>query len=105
MGPLIPLFQTSGDICPGFQIQDGSLFVPVLPACNGFLQYTSGVSPANLFMASIAVGPFLVHIIVHNYWQDLETFSPFLTFLFNLLAELKVSVECLRMHFSLAIQI
>ena len=39
MRPLIPLFWTSGDICPGFQSQGGC-----------------GATPANLLMASMAAG-------------------------------------------------
>ena len=41
VGQLIPLFWTSGDICPGFQSQSGSphLRVPS-PACNGILRFT-----------------------------------------------------------------
>ena len=46
MGPLIPPFQTSGDVSPGF------------PAYNGFLRCTSGATPANLLMASMAGKPF-----------------------------------------------
>ena len=45
--PLIPLFWTFGDVCPGFQSQDGFL------ACNGFLRFTSGAAPADLFSASM----------------------------------------------------
>ena len=47
VGPLIPLFWTSGDVCPGFQNQGG---FPRLhassPVHNGFLRFTSGVTPA-----------------------------------------------------------
>ena len=48
MWPLIPLFWTSGDVCPGFQSQGG---FPQLcassPAHNIFLRFTSGVTPAD----------------------------------------------------------
>ena len=47
VGPLIPLFLTSGDVCPGFQSQGG---FPRLhassPVHNRFLRFTSGVTPA-----------------------------------------------------------
>ena len=47
VGPLIPLFWTSGDICPGFQSQGG---FPCLcassPVYNRFLRFTSGATPA-----------------------------------------------------------
>ena len=53
MGPLIPLFWTSGDVCPGLQNQ-GDPFCGFLPACNRFLRFTSGSTPANLLVASMA---------------------------------------------------
>ena len=34
MGPLIPLFWTSGDVCPGFQSQGGSLFCVLFHLCD-----------------------------------------------------------------------
>ena len=38
MGPLIPPFWTSCDVCPRFQIQGGFPRLPASsPACNGFL--------------------------------------------------------------------
>ena len=47
VGPLIPLFWTSGDVCPGLQSQGG---FPRLrassPVHNGFLRFTSGATPA-----------------------------------------------------------
>ena len=46
-GPLIPLFWTSGDICPGFQSQGGFPHLRASsPVYNGFLRFTSGVTPA-----------------------------------------------------------
>ena len=39
MGPLTPLFWTSGDVCPGFQSQ-------------------SGVAPADLLVANMTAEPF-----------------------------------------------
>ena len=58
VGPLIPLFKTSGDICGGFQSQGGFPRLHVLmPACNGFHRFTSGATPVDLFMASMAANP------------------------------------------------
>ena len=54
-GLLIPLFWTSGNICPGFQSQGRSLRLHTSsPAHNGFLRFTSGVTPADLLAASMA---------------------------------------------------
>ena len=55
MGPLISLFLTSGDVCPGMQSQGGSL------ACFltwVILRFTSGVTPANCIDVSMAAKPF-----------------------------------------------
>ena len=45
MGPLIPLFWTSGDVSPGFQSQG---WIPRLrtlsPACNELMRFTSGAN-------------------------------------------------------------
>ena len=47
VGPLIPLFWTSGDVCPGFQSQGGFPCLHAsLPPHNGFLRFTSSVTPA-----------------------------------------------------------
>ena len=54
MGPLIPLFWTSGDICPVFQSHGGfSHLRAYLPVHKGFLRFTSGVTPA--FSTSMGV--------------------------------------------------
>ena len=55
MGSLIPLFWISGNFSPGFQSQDVS--VRGLFASNGFLRITSGVTPAALSTAVIAIEP------------------------------------------------
>ena len=48
MGPLVPLFWTSGDVCPGFQSQGGFPCLDAsLPVHNRFLRFTSGVTPAD----------------------------------------------------------
>ena len=58
-GPLITLFWTSNDVCPGFQIQGE---FPILhawsSACNGFLTLTSDATPADLLVASMSAKPF-----------------------------------------------
>ena len=47
VGPLIPLFWSSGDVCPGFQSQGGFPHLRAsLPAHNRFLRFTSGATPA-----------------------------------------------------------
>ena len=59
VGPLIPLFWTSGDVCSGFQRQSGFL------ACYGFLRFISDATPASLLAAIIVAEPFLIHILSH----------------------------------------
>ena len=59
VGPLIPLFWTSGDVSPGFQSQGRSLAcMPLSPACNEFLRFTSCVTPADCIEVSMAAEPF-----------------------------------------------
>ena len=59
VGPLIPLFWTSGDDCPGFQSQGEFLHLCSLsPVCNGFPRFTCGVTPVDILTASMAVKPF-----------------------------------------------
>ena len=57
MGPLIPLFWTSGDVSSGFQSQSGQAtlftFGEDIYVTHG-LRFTSGVTPAYLLAASIA---------------------------------------------------
>ena len=55
MGPLIPLFWTSGDVCPGFQSKGGSL---VCFLTCVILRFTSGVTPADCIEVSMAAKPF-----------------------------------------------
>ena len=59
MGPLIPLFWTSGDVCPWFQSQGDPLLACFIALCNGFLRFSYGVTPADLLAASMAAEPFL----------------------------------------------
>ena len=59
VGPLVPLFWTSGDVCPGFQSQGGFPRLHAsLPAHNRFLRFTSGVTPAGCIEVSMAAEPF-----------------------------------------------
>ena len=59
LGPLIPLFWTSGDICPRFQNRGGFPHLyPQLPTHNIFLRFTSGATPAELLASSMAAEPF-----------------------------------------------
>ena len=55
MDPLIPLFWTSGDTCPGFQSLGGSLFVCFLTCV--ILRFTSGATPADCTEVSMATEP------------------------------------------------
>ena len=55
MGQLIPLSSTSGDICPGFQSQDGSLVCVF--ACL-ILRFISGATPADCVEVSMVAKPF-----------------------------------------------
>ena len=48
MGPLISLFWTSGNVCPGFQSQGGSLTCTL--SCLHAMD-SSGVTPADLLAA------------------------------------------------------
>ena len=56
MGPLIPLFWTSGDVCPGFQSQGGSFFACFLVCV--ILRFTSGATPADCTEVGMAAEPF-----------------------------------------------
>ena len=62
--PLIPLFQTSGDISSSFIGRVSSL-MNVLHICvTPSLRFTSGVTPADLLVASIAAKPFSsIHLL------------------------------------------
>ena len=70
MGPLIPLFWTSGDVCPGFQCQGGFPCLHAsLPVHNRFLRFIFVVTPAELLAASMAAQPFDPHTCyMYNHW-------------------------------------
>ena len=55
MGPLIPIFWTSGDVFPGFQSQGGPL---AWFLARVILRFTSGVIPADCIEVSMAAKPF-----------------------------------------------
>ena len=67
-GTLIPLFWTSGDICPGFQSQCGFYNL-----CNRFLRFTSGATPADLLAASMVTEPFRSTYLHYSHWLGLES--------------------------------
>ena len=52
MGPLKPLFWTSGDVCPGFQSQGGSL--ACFLACV-IIRFTCGATPADCIKINLFV--------------------------------------------------
>ena len=65
VGPLIPLFWTSSDVCPGFQSQDGSPhYHASLPVPNRILRIISGLMPADCMAAK----PFPSTIIENMHW-------------------------------------
>ena len=52
---------TSGDVCPGFQKQGGSLACMFSsPVCTGFLRFTSGATPTDPLS-------FLIHVLKKSY--------------------------------------
>ena len=54
-----PLFWTSGDISSEFQSHSGSSHLhALLPVHIGFLRFTSGATPANLLVATMAANAF-----------------------------------------------
>ena len=66
VGPVIPLFQS----------QDGSLYLrALLNVCNGFLRFTSGLTPVDPWTASMAAKLFDPHTCtcVYRYWWDSNT--------------------------------
>ena len=64
MGLPIPLFWTSGDVCPGFHGWIPSLDAS-FPVCNGFLRFTTGATPADLLVVSMEAEPFSIHTVAH----------------------------------------
>ena len=61
-GPLILLFCTSGDVWAQFRSQGGFPHLHAsLSACNTFLRFTFGITPADLLAASMAAKLFHPH--------------------------------------------
>ena len=51
----IPLFWTSGDVCPEFQSQGRTSHLRTsLATCSGFLRFTFGATPADLFATGLS---------------------------------------------------
>ena len=71
MGPLIPLFWTSGDVCPWIQSQGGSLFACFITCV--ILRFTSGVTPADCMEVRMQLSLFNPHTCrsVHKHWWRL----------------------------------
>ena len=60
VGPLIPLFGLMVTSVLSFKASVGSSHLhSLLPACNGILRFTSGVTPADLLVARMATELFL----------------------------------------------
>ena len=76
VGPLIPLFRISGDICLRFESQHGSsCFHALLLACNRIIRFTSGETPADISVAMHGSQDSLIHVLMNKHcgaWdQDL----------------------------------
>ena len=65
MGPLIPLFWTSDDVSSGFKARVGSALFKLSGGKHCYvthsLRFTSGVTPADLLVASMVTEPSLPH--------------------------------------------
>ena len=78
LGPLVPLFWTSGDVCSGYQSQSGqpySHLAEVYMICSR--RFISGATPFPVYMASIAAGHF-----------------PHLTEIQNVKPEMGIKIKC-----------
>ena len=64
-----------GRICPEFQKQDRSLTCALLPALDRSLRFTWSVTPANLFVASMADDP-LPHILFSYFAKTWYKMAP-----------------------------
>ena len=84
-GTWIPLFWTSGDFWvskPGWICH---LRVSP-PACNGFLRFTSGATPADLLAATMTAEPLSIHVLAHVH---------------TIIGSVRVSNSIFGFHFSL----
>ena len=72
MGPLIPLFWTSGDVSSEFQSQSQQPYSSLVEAY--VIHVPSGVTPANLLAASMAAAWLPSHLfnIPARHWWDLK---------------------------------
>ena len=74
MGPLIPLFWTSGDVSSGFQSQNGFSLIHTWQSrmsnitCS--LRFTSGATPADLLVASMAAKPISSTYLQRHWWES-----------------------------------
>ena len=76
VGPLMPLFRISGDICLRFESQHGSsCFHALLLACTRIIRFTSGETPADISVAMHGSQDILIHVLMNKHcgaWdQDL----------------------------------
>ena len=78
VGPLIPLFWTSGDVCPGFKAWVDQSLPSLSTACNGLLRFTSDATPADFaFWACITRYQYVLSLVVSSSFLGVE-----LSFLF-----------------------
>ena len=75
MGPLIPLFWTSGDVCPGFQSKGG--FLACTLCCLRTIRFTSGSTPGDCIEVSMAAShvPYMLVTTVGFNWETSRTAS------------------------------
>ena len=73
MGPLIPLFWTSGDVSSGFQSQSGFCLIRTwqrrTSSITRSLRFTSGATPADLLAASMAAEPISSTYLQRHWWE------------------------------------
>ena len=67
MGPLILLFWTPCDVCPGFQSPYLHAFSL---ACNGFLRITSGATPDDCLWQPNIFNPYTCRHILKHWWES-----------------------------------
>ena len=56
--PLVPLFGLLVTSAPGFKIRVDPIVCASSTTYNGFLRFTSGMTPVNIWTTGIAVNPF-----------------------------------------------
>ena len=74
VGPLIPLFWTSGDVSSGFQSQSRFCLIRTWRRCTSnithSLRFTSGAAPADLLAASMAAEPISSIYLWRHWWES-----------------------------------